>query len=81
MSSLRFTALALFCLCLLLDRPYAAGGPYLAVDGEVTTPLTLSEADFRNLPRMSVKVKDAGGHDVTYEGSISPSCCAVRACR
>jgi DMSO/TMAO reductase YedYZ molybdopterin-dependent catalytic subunit len=54
---------------LLSGGPSAAAEQFrLVVDGEVTTPLDLSEADFKKLPRMSLKVKDAGGHDVTYEG-------------
>jgi DMSO/TMAO reductase YedYZ molybdopterin-dependent catalytic subunit len=48
----------------------STGGSYLTVDGEVTTPLNLSQSDFKGLPRSSTKVKDSGGQESTYEGVL-----------
>jgi DMSO/TMAO reductase YedYZ molybdopterin-dependent catalytic subunit len=47
-----------------------SGAPpaYLIVNGEVTTPLTMSEADFKALPRSSVTATDANGNQTTYAG-------------
>jgi hypothetical protein len=47
---------------------------YLTVDGEVTTPLSLSESDFKTLPRASVKAKDENGHEMIYAGVDLRSC-------
>jgi DMSO/TMAO reductase YedYZ molybdopterin-dependent catalytic subunit len=41
---------------------------YLTVDGQVSTPLNLSEADFKSLPRVSVTTTDATGHQTIYAG-------------
>jgi DMSO/TMAO reductase YedYZ molybdopterin-dependent catalytic subunit len=40
---------------------------FLIVSGEVTTPLALSEADFKALPRTSVTVTEAAGN-LIYSG-------------
>ncbi len=67
----KYTALVVCALALaLLSAPHAsrAQNSYLIVDGVVSTPLNLSEADFRSLPRKSLTAKDADGHDVIYEG-------------
>jgi len=51
-----------------LPEVWAQNGAYLTLDGAVNTPLMLSEADFRALPRTSLHVTDAMGRDHTYEG-------------
>ncbi|UVO30152.1 molybdopterin-dependent oxidoreductase [Bradyrhizobium arachidis] len=40
--------------------------PYLTIDGQVTTPLSLSEADFQALPHASITVTDSTGKPSTY---------------
>jgi DMSO/TMAO reductase YedYZ molybdopterin-dependent catalytic subunit len=49
--------------------PAAAAPTALAVTGDVATPLTLSAADLKALPRTKVEVKDEG-RIVTYEGVL-----------
>ena len=49
--------------------PEAAAPTSLAVTGDVATPLTLSAADLKTLPRTKVEVKDEG-RIVTYEGVL-----------
>jgi DMSO/TMAO reductase YedYZ molybdopterin-dependent catalytic subunit len=50
------------------QRTFAQGTVYLAVDGDVPTPISLSEAEFKSLPRMPMTAKDEAGHDETFEG-------------
>jgi DMSO/TMAO reductase YedYZ molybdopterin-dependent catalytic subunit len=61
------------CVALLFANVAAhaqSGTPaaYLIVNGEVATPLTMSEADFKALPRSSVTATDASGNQTTYAG-------------
>lgn len=62
-------AVAVVGSVLFLTHARAAISSYLTVDGEVTTPLSLSEADFKALARVSLTVKDETGRDETYEGA------------
>src|SRR5262245_34310528 len=41
---------------------------YLTVDGEVNAQLSLSESDFKALPRQTMIAKDEAGHDQSFEG-------------
>lgn len=70
---MRRTALLGGILALLASTSVSAPtcaqvAPFLSVDGEVSTPLTFTESDFRALPRVSVTVKDATGASHVYEG-------------
>jgi DMSO/TMAO reductase YedYZ molybdopterin-dependent catalytic subunit len=59
----------LVCGLSLLPQARSAENPaYLTVDGDVSTPLALSEADFRALPRSSTIVKEEGGNEHRFEG-------------
>jgi DMSO/TMAO reductase YedYZ molybdopterin-dependent catalytic subunit len=64
----RRSCAAIVLLVLGLNSDLWAQGAYLTVDGEVATPLTLSEADFKLLPRTTITAKDAGGNTVSYSG-------------
>ena len=66
-----------FLLALLAASPMAAQAPVaaatahtLTIAGDVSTPLTLTPADFRTLPRTTVTVHEDDGTTVTYEGVL-----------
>lgn len=61
---------ALWLILLLANTTIHAQAqtPYLIVTGDVTTPLMMSEADFKALPRSSVTVTDASGKKTVYAG-------------
>jgi DMSO/TMAO reductase YedYZ molybdopterin-dependent catalytic subunit len=65
-------AIAIFVIGLCASSVgYAQTNPapaYLIVNGAVTTPLSLSEADFKALPRSTVTATDASGNTLTYAG-------------
>ena len=46
-----------------LAESWAQSAAYLTLDGAVNTPLMLSEADFKALPRTTLQVRDATGRD------------------
>jgi len=50
----------------------------LNTDGEVTTTLSLSEADFKALPRINLMAKDEAGVEQNFEGVIFITSCARR---
>jgi hypothetical protein len=60
-----FWILVLFATATVHAQTPAA---YLIINGEVTTPLALSEADFKALPRSSVTAPDANGKQTVYAG-------------
>ncbi len=48
----------------------AAPPAALAIGGDVRTPLTLTPADLKAMPRARAEVKDEDGRTVTYEGVL-----------
>jgi DMSO/TMAO reductase YedYZ molybdopterin-dependent catalytic subunit len=62
--------LALLAVLCTLVSPVEAGDtlPFLTIDGETASPRTLSEAEFKALPRTAVRVKDRSGKEHSYEG-------------
>lgn len=72
----RFTlVVASFALTLFLSNAVSAGqagaasAPALVVAGDVGTPLTLTAAEFKALPRTRVEV-ESNGRTLTYEGVL-----------
>ena len=52
-----------------LSAQAPASAPTLAIGGDVATPLSLSAADFKALPRVRVEIKE-DGRTVSYEGVL-----------
>jgi hypothetical protein len=52
----------------LSQQSSAQGTAYLTIDGEVPTALSLSETDFKALPRSTMSAKDEAGTDQNFEG-------------
>ncbi len=50
--------------------PAPAPPTALRVTGDVVTPLSLSAADLKAMPRTKVSVKDENGVTITYEGAL-----------
>jgi DMSO/TMAO reductase YedYZ molybdopterin-dependent catalytic subunit len=72
-------ALCLFAFHLIALAPTPVGAQAaaataaavtLTIGGDVTTPLTLTPAELKTLPRTSVQVKDDDGKTTTYEGVL-----------
>jgi hypothetical protein len=63
-------ARAIWILLLFASATVHAQTPaaYLIINGEVATPLAMSEADFKALPRSSVTAPDANGNQTVYAG-------------
>jgi DMSO/TMAO reductase YedYZ molybdopterin-dependent catalytic subunit len=66
-----------FLLAVLMATPSAAQSPVaaatahtLTIAGDVSTPLTLTPADLKSLPRTTVTVHQEDGTTVTYEGVL-----------
>jgi DMSO/TMAO reductase YedYZ molybdopterin-dependent catalytic subunit len=67
-------ARTLACLLLLAPAPAAAQQPSTAaatlqITGSVSSPITLTAADLKGMPRTTVTIK-ADGRDVKYEGVL-----------
>ncbi len=56
------------CLRRRWDTRSLALSPYLTIDGEVTTPLTLSQVDFQAFPHTSITVTEGSGQKTIYSG-------------
>jgi hypothetical protein len=53
------------------QTPFGASpAPTLTIAGDITTPLTLSPADLKALPRTTLTVRQDDGTTVTYEGVL-----------
>jgi hypothetical protein len=63
-----WAALAAFAIGIFLTHSHVTAQPLLTVDGEVPMPLSLSEPEFKALPRTSLTAKDEAGHDQNFEG-------------
>ncbi len=66
-----------FLFVALMAGPSAAQAPAgvtpaqtLTIAGDITTPLTLTPADFKALPRTTVTVRQEDGTTATYEGVL-----------
>jgi hypothetical protein len=53
----------------LAQAPASSTPPALAVNGDVSTTLSLTPFDLKSMPRTRVQIKDEDGRAVTYEGA------------
>src|SRR5262245_59986501 len=61
-------AMALLISCGLTCHAAETNAAILTVHGEVEQPLSLSLDDLRKMPRTTVKAREKGGEEVSFEG-------------
>ena len=67
-SILRFAFLVLAPGLINAQAPQPAAAPFLAITGDVATPVTLKSEDLAKMPREKATVSEEGGAKVEYEG-------------
>ena len=68
-----YVACLLICGSTLVSAqatPQGTAAPTLSVAGDVRTPLSITPAELKAMPRTSVDVKDEDGRTVKYEGVL-----------